>query len=59
MIKFISVRMDEEDKRVDKIKALRASRKKLSAQPRSGVRRRAAPAASGCRASRETAAATV
>jgi small subunit ribosomal protein S6 len=33
VIKFITVRMDEETKRLDKIKALRASRKKLSAQP--------------------------
>jgi small subunit ribosomal protein S6 len=27
------VRMDEEQKRIDKIKAIRATRKKLSAQP--------------------------
>ena len=41
VIKYITVRMDEEDKRLDKVKALRASRKKLSAQPRcSGARRR-------------------
>jgi small subunit ribosomal protein S6 len=33
VIKFITVRMDEEAKRVDKIKAIRATRKKLSAQP--------------------------
>ena len=33
VIKFITVRMDEEEKRVDKIKAIRATRKKLSAQP--------------------------
>jgi small subunit ribosomal protein S6 len=33
VIKFISVRMDEEEKRRAKIKAIRASRKKLSAQP--------------------------
>lgn len=33
VIKFITVRMDEEEKRADKIKAIRASRKKLSAQP--------------------------
>jgi small subunit ribosomal protein S6 len=31
--KFNSVRMDEEEKRVAKIKAIRATRKKLSAQP--------------------------
>ena len=33
VIKFITVRMDEEDKRLAKVKALRDSRKKLSAQP--------------------------
>ena len=37
VIKFISVRMDEEEKRVAKIKAIRATRKKLSAQPASGA----------------------
>ena len=39
VIKFITVRMDEEEKRLAKIKALRASRRKLSAEPQ------AAPAA--------------
>jgi small subunit ribosomal protein S6 len=33
VIKFITVRMDEEEKRIEKIKAIRATRKKLSAQP--------------------------
>ncbi len=33
VIKFITVRMDEEDKRLAKIKAIRATRKKLSAIP--------------------------
>ncbi len=33
VIKFITVRMDEEDKRLSKIKAIRASRRKLSAIP--------------------------
>jgi len=33
VIKFITVRMDEEDKRLSKVRALRASRKKMSAQP--------------------------
>jgi len=33
VIKFITVRMDEEQKRLDKIKAIRATRKKVSAQP--------------------------
>jgi small subunit ribosomal protein S6 len=33
VIKFITVRIDEEQKRLDKIKQLRESRKKVSAQP--------------------------
>jgi small subunit ribosomal protein S6 len=33
VIKFITVRMDEEEKRLAKIKAIRATRKKLSAMP--------------------------
>ncbi len=33
VIKFITVRMDEEEKRLDKVRALRASKKKLSAMP--------------------------
>ena len=33
VIKFITVRMDEEEKRLNKIKAIRATRKKLSAIP--------------------------
>ena len=33
VIKFLTVRMDEEEKRMDKVKALRASRQKLSEQP--------------------------
>src|SRR5215469_1815020 len=32
VIKFITVRMDEEEKRLAKVRALRASRKKLSAE---------------------------
>jgi small subunit ribosomal protein S6 len=32
VIKFITVRMDEEEKRLNKIKAIRASRTKLSDQ---------------------------
>jgi small subunit ribosomal protein S6 len=32
VIKFITVRMDEEEKRLNKIKAIRATRKKISAQ---------------------------
>jgi small subunit ribosomal protein S6 len=33
VIKFITVRMDEEDKRLAKVRAIRATRKKLSAVP--------------------------
>ena len=33
VIKFITVRLDEEQKRLDKIKAIRATRKKVSTQP--------------------------
>src|SRR6266849_3166935 len=33
VIKFLTVRIDEEQKRLDKIKAIRDSRKKISAQP--------------------------
>jgi small subunit ribosomal protein S6 len=40
VIKFLTVRIDEEQKRLDKIKALRDARKKVSAQP-------AAPAEEG------------
>src|SRR6201986_2731339 len=41
VIKFITVRIDEEEKRLAKIKAIRATRKKLSAEPAAS-----APAAS-------------
>ena len=44
VIKFITVRMDEEEKRLNKIKAIRATRKKLSAIPPQPVEA-AAPAA--------------
>jgi small subunit ribosomal protein S6 len=33
VIKFLSVRIDEEQKRLDKIKALKDAKKKVSAQP--------------------------
>jgi small subunit ribosomal protein S6 len=33
VIKFLTVRMDEEEKRLAKVRALRASRRKLSAEP--------------------------
>jgi small subunit ribosomal protein S6 len=34
VIKFITVRIDEEEKRLAKVRAIRASRRKLSAEPR-------------------------
>ena len=49
VIKFLTVRMDEEDKRLEKVKALRATKKKLSAMPVAGAEPAApapAPAAS-------------
>lgn len=45
VIKFITVRMDEEQKRVDKIKALRATRKKVSDQQQPEAEAAAAPEA--------------
>src|ERR1700691_2028730 len=45
VIKFLTVRVDEEHKRLDKIKRLRDARKKVSAQPAAAVE--AAPAAGG------------
>jgi small subunit ribosomal protein S6 len=44
VINFLTVRIDEEQKRLDKIKAIRDSRKKASAQP-AAVEEAAAPAA--------------
>jgi small subunit ribosomal protein S6 len=44
VIKFISVRIDESEKRAAKIKAIRATRKKLSAQPAAAAPIPAAPA---------------
>lgn len=44
VIKFISVRMDEEEKRANKIKALRAKRVKVSAQPTQSAPAAVAPA---------------
>lgn len=43
VIKFITVRMDEEEKRLAKVKALRGTRRKLSAEPAAAPA--AAPAA--------------
>jgi small subunit ribosomal protein S6 len=45
VLKFISVRIDEEQKRLDKIKAIRDARKKVSAAPAAAAP--AAPAAEG------------
>ena len=44
VIKFITVRMDEEEKRADKIKAIRATRRKLSAEPAAPPAQAPAPA---------------
>jgi len=45
VIKFLTVRVDEEQKRLDKIKKLREARKKVSAQPAATTEGAAAPAA--------------
>jgi small subunit ribosomal protein S6 len=45
VIKFLTVRVDEEQKRLDKIKKLRDSRKKVSAQPAAAAPAAAEPAA--------------
>ena len=45
VIKFITVRMDEEDKRLAKVKAIRATRKKLSAMAPESVEAAPVPAA--------------
>lgn len=44
VIKFITVRMDEEEKRLAKVRAIRATRKKLSAMPPAEAAPAAAPA---------------
>jgi len=44
VIKFITVRMDEEDKRLAKVRAIRATRRKLSAVPQQEAPAEAAPA---------------
>jgi small subunit ribosomal protein S6 len=51
VIKFLTVRIDEEQKRLDKIKAIRDARKKVSAQP---VAAAAAPAEEAAAAPAET-----
>lgn len=45
VIKFITVRMDEEEKRLAKIKAIRATRRKMSAEPQQAPAAPTAPAA--------------
>ena len=46
VIKFLTVRIDEEQKRLDKIKKLREAKKKVSAQPAAAApEEKAAPAA--------------
>ena len=45
VLKFITVRMDEEEKRLGKIKALRATKRKLSAEPAAAPAPVHAPAA--------------
>jgi len=45
VIKFLTVRIDEEQKRLAKIKAIRDARKKVSAQPAATAEPSAAPAA--------------
>ncbi len=45
VIKFITVRMDEEEKRLAKVKALRGQRRKLSAEPAAAAPVAAAPEA--------------
>ena len=45
VIKFLTVRVDEEQKRLAKIKALRDAKKKVSAQPAAAAEQAAAPAA--------------
>ena len=44
VIKFLTVRIDEEQKRLDKIKKLRDAKKKVSAQPAATEEAAAAPA---------------
>ena len=45
VIKFLTVRVDEEHKRLAKIKALRDAKKKVSAQPAASAEETAAPTA--------------
>lgn len=51
VIKFLTVRVDEEQKRLAKIKALRDAKKKVSAQPAASTEESAAAPAAGTPAS--------
>lgn len=51
VIKFLTVRVDEEQKRLGKIKALRDAKKKVSAQPAASTEESAAAPAAGTPAS--------
>jgi small subunit ribosomal protein S6 len=51
VIKFLTVRVDEEQKRLDKIKKLREAKKKVSAQPAAAAEEAAAVPAAGTPAS--------
>ncbi|MGC2635808.1 MAG: 30S ribosomal protein S6 [Acidobacteriaceae bacterium] len=55
VIKFITVRMDEEEKRLAKVRAIRATRKKLSAIPPAAEPAEAPPAPAPAAAPAETA----
>jgi small subunit ribosomal protein S6 len=59
VIKYITVRTDEEDKRLAKIKAIRATRKKLSAEPAASAQAAPAPVAAAPVASAPVASAPV
>jgi small subunit ribosomal protein S6 len=54
VIKYLTVRMDEEEKRLDKVRALRASKKKLSAMPPAAPVESAAPVSVAAPAAVET-----
>jgi small subunit ribosomal protein S6 len=51
VIKFITVRMDEEEKRLAKVKALRGTRRKASAEPPSAERAPSGPSEPAVQAS--------
>jgi small subunit ribosomal protein S6 len=59
VIKFLTVRMDEEEKRLDKVKALRAGRTKRSAQPNPEAQGFTSPAAGATPAAEPAPAAAV